>query len=250
MKQNDPAIALILTLTFVLVLASGCIGMVQNAVSGGSEESVSSSDSAVVPTLAASSGTVMPVPPAPTVVPTATQHSLVVSTDPVVPYDPYANMTQHASRINNSGTWKNTWPEPEYSNTFYLRYNATGLRVNVIDGPLYLDFIPNPLYDCMTNKDSCRKVNPPFFQITVRDADTGVILEQDGYGRTFESNLSGTRNRIVVYREGPMDLTLYGNNVNVQLNIATGAAYRSSGGSAAAAVAASGTPPPEQLYYG
>ncbi|MEN6609963.1 MAG: hypothetical protein ABFC24_03905, partial [Methanoregulaceae archaeon] len=198
--------------------------MVQNAVSGGSGAAVPTQDPTPVPAIAIPTTTAFPGTIPVTQVPTVTSQPLVVSISPVLPYDPYANTTPRAVRINSSGAWKTPWPKPEYSATYYLRYNATGLRVNVVDGPLYIDFTPNPKYVCVGNR-SCRKVNPPFFQITVRDADTGAILEQDGYGGIFKSNLSADMNRIVVYKEGPMDLTLYGNNVNVQLNIATGAAF-------------------------
>lgn len=227
MKRCIPLACASGLLMLIIILTSGCISMAQDAIQNGSISPVSDLDlgsGGAVPenSVPFSSLPVSSLPGPATSV--SDNQPLVSSGNPILPEDPYANLTPNGTRILSSSQWQIPWPQSQYTNTFVLRYNATGLRVNVTKGPLYVEFEPNPLYDCMPSKDSCREVNPPFFQITVHDAKTGKLLAEDGYGRTFETNLSAVMNRFIVYREGPMDLTLYGNNVNVRLNIATGAA--------------------------
>jgi hypothetical protein len=117
----------------------------------------------------------------------------------------------------------------EFTRTYVLRGNATGLVINAttMKGPLWIHFDVKPLYDCLEKPESCRgepgqSISRPYFTLTVRDNQTREIVAEDGYGGVFSSQ---KENRTIkIYKEGQYHLTLTGNSINVTLSVATGAA--------------------------
>ena len=131
-----------------------------------------------------------------------------------------------------------------------LSGNATGLLVNVAEGPLYIVFVVTPEYDCMANPDSCRgnlaaSVNRPYMTITVRDNQTHEIVAEDGYAREYSSDTGNDEfsststdsteantittttypgpRYIAIYKEGAYQITIEGNYLTVDVKILTGA---------------------------
>jgi hypothetical protein len=94
-----------------------------------------------------------------------------------------------------------------YRNRFTLKYGSVGLLATVENAPLVIDFSvtpgnPDPVYS--------------FFILTVRDADLGVVVGQEGYGRTFSTE---NPKRLVFMSPGRYHINLYGNLVEVDLGI-------------------------------
>lgn len=150
----------------------------------------------------------------------------VSDASPILPPDPYP--VQHAMRINETLLTNRYARYIEFSRTYVLRGNSTGLFVNasVLERPLWISFTVNPLYDCLDNPESCRgepgtSISRPFFTLTVRDNQTHEIVAEDGYGREYSS--AKDSRTIFIYREGRYHLTLTGNSVDVTLAVATGA---------------------------
>lgn len=167
------------------------------------------------------------LPSNPTLPVTATTPGLVTDAAPVLPPDPYPML--HGMQINETSQTTRHLRYAEFTRTYVLRGNATGLVVNatVLEGPLRIWFDVKPLYDCLEDPESCRgdlakPVNRPYFTLTVRDNQTRFIVAEDGFGREFSSQKD---NRVVkLYGEGQYHLTLTGNSVDVTLSVATGAA--------------------------
>jgi hypothetical protein len=94
-----------------------------------------------------------------------------------------------------------------YHNHFTLNYTSIGLLATVKNAPLVIDFSvipgnPDPVYS--------------FFILTVRDADRGVVVGQEGYGRTFSTE---SPKRLVFTSPGKYHINLYGTLVDVDLGI-------------------------------
>lgn len=163
----------------------------------------------------------------PTLPVTATTPGLVTEAAPILPPDPYPLL--HGTQINETSQTNRHLRYAEFTRTYVLRGNATGLVVNAtaLKEPLWIWFDVKPLYDCLEDPESCRgelakPVNRPYFTLTVRDNQTRAIIAEDGYGREFSSQKD---NRTVkIYGEGRYHLTLTGNSVDVTLSVATGAA--------------------------
>lgn len=179
--------------------------------------------------------------------------SLVPEVTPFTTPDPYPVM--HAKRINETRQYR-LWDRiPEFVKEYHLRGNATGLLINVVQGPLLIEYMVDPQNDCFTDPDSCRgdmekPVQRPYLTITVRDNTTQEIIAQDGYGREYSSDIGhykftitgdnmdgqassggedGTNEAypgprtIMIYREGVFHVTMEGNYADVYLGVVTGA---------------------------
>jgi len=94
-----------------------------------------------------------------------------------------------------------------YRNRFTFSYNTEGLLATVDKAPLVIDFTTTP---GNANPNYC------FFILTVRDADSGTVIGQEGYARTFSTE---NPKRMVFTRPGKYHLNLYGNWVDVDLGI-------------------------------
>lgn len=226
-RKKTGCILFLIFMVFISVGASGCIKLMQQSNGDSSKQTPKSLHSDPVKTVA----TTDPITPAqknplaePTLPVTPTISSLVTDAAPILPPDLYP--IQHGTRINV--TRENTLLNrpAEFTRTYTLRGNATGMIVNVVKGPLILSFDVNPMYDCLENPDSCRgdkttSVNRPYFTITVRDNKTHEIVAEDGYAREYSSQK--TDRTIEIFGEGQFHLTLTGNYLDVTLSIITGA---------------------------
>ncbi len=99
---------------------------------------------------------------------------------------------------------------PIFQTTFSPRFSSQGIRVDVVRGPLLINYISRP-----------RQYDPriSFLVITVRDLDTGKVVAQEGYGEPFASK---TEQQIIIYGTGPYHINLYGNQMDVNVGIYTG----------------------------
>ena len=223
----------ILFLIFLVIISAGSCGcirlMQQSPVSGNTQTTVVLNPDPVTTIAFADPGTPEHKNslPQPTLSVTATTPDIVTDAAPILPLELYP--IQHATQINETPESSRHVRYAEFTRTYVLRGNATGLVVNatVLESPLSIYFDVKPLYDCLENPDSCRgelakPVNRPYFTLTVRDNKTLAIVAEDGYGREYSSQKDN--HMIKIYGEGRYHLTLTGNSVDVTLAVATGAA--------------------------
>ena len=144
---------------------------------------------------------------------------------------------QHATKIDALQDNSDRVNIADFKRTYVLRGNSTGVVVNAtkLEGPLWIYFDVDPLYDCIADPDACRggkydsasntvltSIITPYFTLTVRENSTREIVAEDGYGGIYSSQ---TTNRVIkIYGEGWYHLTLSGNSVDVTFAIATGTA--------------------------
>jgi hypothetical protein len=271
-KMNSRAFILFfLVLLLLFMTSAGCLKTVQKTMDG------SNTNSSVLPETmkGTSDHTNMSLPvavrtpmahPVPKITPS--KSNITSEALPILTPDPYPIL--HGTRINQTPQYKFIDRVPEYKKTYHLRGNATGLLVNVVEGPLYIVYVVTPQLDCMVSPDSCRgtmtvPATRPYLKITVRDDQTHEIVAEEGYAREYSSD---TGNYIIsvstkegsttstpgpryipIYKEGVYHLTIEGNYLDVDLSIITGtspdpldATMQSRSGQPAAPVA---TPPPE-----
>lgn len=90
---------------------------------------------------------------------------------------------------------------------YSMNYNSVGLLATVDEAPIVIDFSVTP-----GNRDPVYS----FFILTVRDADSGHVVGQEGYGRTYSTE---SPKRLVFLVPGKYHLNLYGNWVDVDLAV-------------------------------
>lgn len=173
---------------------------------------------------------------------TPVKSEIVTEVAPVMTPDPYPIL--HGRRINESRQYRFLDRQPEFTKSYIFRGNATGLLINVAQGPLYIVYTVTPQNDCMANRGSCRgdlekPVQRPYLTITVRDNLTQEVLAEDGYGGVYSWNTGNYQvsieseegsytsetspRHIVLYREGQFHITMEGNYLDIDLSIITGA---------------------------
>lgn len=242
----------LLIILMVLMSSSGCINKVlANApddapVAGGPVQETPLPET----TPAGAVPATLPVSPLTEVTPGKSEIAAEVA--PVLTPDPYPIL--HATRINETPQYRFIGRTPEFEKTYVLRGNATGLLVNVAEGPLFIVYTVTPQNDCYMSPDSCRgnKEKPaqrPYLTITVRDNQTREIIAQDGYGGVYSSDtgtytfsvtsknadgltssggtegtntVSPGKRFIPVYREGVFHMTIEGNYLDAKIEIITG----------------------------
>jgi hypothetical protein len=239
-----------IALTFILmlfVLASGCINYLPGHMSTDSEVpgmadpenpyDFHEEDLLHAPAIPAADSAAIPVAGI-----TPQKSDLVIEVLPIVTPDPYPVL--HGTRINDTALYSRLDRISEFDKTYILRGNATGLLVNVVEGPLYIVFEVKPMFDCLASPSSCRgnmenPVQRPYMTITVRDNTTHEIIAKDGYAREFSSDTGSYQitveseegsststpgpRYIIIYKEGTFHITLEGNYLDVSLRVATGA---------------------------
>ena len=86
-------------------------------------------------------------------------------------------------------------------------WTAKSYEANIVDGPLvicyYINEHDDTTYDC-------------FMALTVTDCATGEVLLKDGYRRQYSADLE---KECELFREGKMQIDLYGNKVNADILI-------------------------------
>jgi hypothetical protein len=145
-----------------------------------------------------------------TVSASTTVNSTAQAAAPIVPEDPYAHNLSHSR------------PPPLetpaglvaiFSRSYTMEYDtAEGIEVDVDKGPLVIDFSVAPdrsdyaSYEC-------------YVEITVRDAETLEIVQQNGYGREYSEE---TKKSIEIFDEGKYHITLIGTRMKVNVLISVG----------------------------
>jgi hypothetical protein len=94
-----------------------------------------------------------------------------------------------------------------FHDRYSMNYNSEGLLATVDEAPLVIEFSVTP-----GNRDPVYS----FFILTVRDGDTGQVIGQEGYARTFSTD---SPKRLVFTRPGKYHLNLYGTLVDVDLHV-------------------------------
>ena len=214
---------ILILLVFTGACTPGCLKIVQQSGTG----ATSGLPSQVTADKGGSVPDGMEVPVSGSVSPHLSSPDVVIAALPDLPPDPYP--VQHAVNINVSPDLSRHKKAADFTQTYILRGNSTGLIVNatVLKGPLWIYFDVKPLYDCLDDPDSCRgtvtkSISRPYFTLTVRDNQTRGIIAEDGYGGIYSSQK--TNRTIKIFGEGRYHLTLTGNSVDVTLSIATGSA--------------------------
>ncbi|MFA4861867.1 hypothetical protein [Methanoregula sp.] len=250
-KRSAGAFPLLCIIVLILVAASmvssGCIKKIQKSSEPAVQTTNGSTHSPGNETLEFPMATTSQSAPSQTPVRmTPSKSEIVLEVTPVLTPDPYP--IQHATRINGTSEINPLWREPEFQKKYHLAGNATGLLVNVVEGPLYIVYTVTPQKDCLKNPESCRgtikvPVNRPYLTITVRDNTTQQVIAEDGYGREYSSdigkyaisisskNAEGSTNTdtstpgpryIPIYREGSFQITIEGNYLDTDISIITG----------------------------
>lgn len=251
-KKQSPVLCtgILLILVVLTTFSGGCVNMLMSPGTGSpytgnslGQDNPENPDKSLMPEVSPSAGGFYPAIAEVTPV----KSEIVTEVAPFLTPDPYPIL--HGTRINETPQYSFLDREPEFEKIYAFGGNATGLLVNVIEGPLYLVYTVNPQNDCLRNPDSCRgsldkPVQRPYLTITVRDNETGEIIAEDGYGREYSSDIGsysisissensegetetitqepGPR-RIVIYREGTFHITMEGNYLDIDLSIITGA---------------------------
>lgn len=269
-----------LTLLLLLISSAGCVKVIQKSIDtsapAGSETPVPADTLVERQNIAASA----PDPSSgsaalPKITPS--RSNITVDVAPILTPDPYPII--HGTRINETPWYDFRYRQPEFTKKYRLDGNATGLLVNVVEGPLYIVFVVTPQQDCLVSPSSCRgtmksPVTRPSLKITVRDNQTYEIVAEDGFGREFSSdtgnyqfiitskNADGSTTTttstpgpryITIYKEGVYHLTIEGNNLDVDLSIITGSSpdpLDVSLGSRRGQTTPSATPLPEEEAWG
>ena len=237
-------------LVLLLVASAGCLNTFQKAMNnapsgtesgqGGTGAPVSSPDPAnPQPPASPQDGISARITPKKTNITQDVMPVLTPETYPIL----------HGTRINETPRFDFRYRIPDFNKTYALRANATGLLVNVVEGPLYIVWVVTPQYDCLAKPETCRgsmdsPVTRPSMKITVRDNQTQEIVAEDGYGREFSwdtgnymfiaeaQNIDGKKvtttsmpgpRSIAIYREGVFHITIEGNNLDADISIITGA---------------------------
>jgi len=94
--------------------------------------------------------------------------------------------------------------------TYTLRYQSEALVADVVEAPLLITFTVTPGH---TNPNYC------YFIITIRDADQGIVVGQEGYNRAFSSE---TTKKMAYTMPGKYHITLHGAMVDVRLKLQAG----------------------------
>jgi hypothetical protein len=264
MKQtlSEPGIRshhllLIWSILFLLVVfaavGGGCVNKILHKNPEIPEQPASETKNS--PAINTSSGEAASAPESEITIPgaklTPLKSEIVTEAAPFTTPDPYPVM--HGTRINETRQYRFIERTPEFTKTYTLRGNSTGLLVNVAEGPLYIVYKVEPLHDCYLYPDTCRgsKTRPiqrPYLIITVRDNQTHEVVARDGYGGEFSSDTghynfvvagdtmdgltssAGTGSNpvspgprfISLYKEGRFHITLEGNYLNTEISIITG----------------------------
>ena len=240
--------AVVLILLAVMTVSGGCVKMLQKSTEPDQSNDVSPMSStgtevtAAPPVATPGSGQQIPV-----VKMTPVKSEVVTEVAPVLTPDPYPIL--HGIRINDTPQYNRLDHGVEFEKTYHLSGYATGLLVNVVEGPLYIVYEVTPKNDCMASAGSCRgtlmtTVNRPYMTITVRDNQTHEIVAEDGYGReyswdtgnyefsiTSEDDAGSTTTStttpgpryIAIYREGVYHITIEGIFLDATVKILTGA---------------------------
>jgi|WetSurMetagenome_2_1015567.scaffolds.fasta_scaffold55301_2 hypothetical protein len=100
--------------------------------------------------------------------------------------------------------------KPVFHTSFSPRFSSQGIRVDVMKGPLLVNY-----------QAYARQSDPriSFLVITIRDLETGAVVTQDGYGEPFSST---REKQIIVYGDGPFHINIYGNQMDVDVDVYTG----------------------------
>ncbi len=247
--QKIPAVILLLVMVIFIAGTAGCIKHIQKTAGGDAEatlapDSVQNHNSPVLQPAPTGTPATVKSPSAasvPVASVTVQQSAQVQEVAPILPDDPYPII--HGVRVNAAPVYAFLNRTPEFKKTYTLRGNATGLLVNVAQGPLYIVFKVNPEYDCLSHPESCRgtlavPVNRPYLTITVRDNRTQAIVAEDGYAREYSSDNGHYRIEVIskkdsttstpgpryipVYAEGTFHITVEGNYLDVEISIITG----------------------------
>jgi hypothetical protein len=275
-EKHKPAIItlFLLFLLLVIIVSPGCLKLMQEA--GSNKDAQESAITSIAPTgeqtvTGSADGPPVQIEPPPLTrydrtttlsVPAnsmsagsapAKTPDIVTEDLPELTPDPYP--VQHATVINTTTSLSLRHVRiANFQKTYVFRGNSTGLLVNatMLDGPLWISFDIDPLFDCLNDSESCRgepgkSVSRPYFKLTVRDNSTRTIVAEDGYGREYSSQKDNRT--IKIYGEGWYHLTLTGNSVDVDLAVSTGTIPVASEPGAAATPTQAGTIPPEVLRH-
>lgn len=99
---------------------------------------------------------------------------------------------------------------PVYKKSYSMRYGSAGLLIEAVESPIVIDIIVTP---------KSENPNDAFLIATVRDTLTMKVIEENGYGRQYNTRRD---KQIVLYKNGRYHLTLYGNLVDATLAIYIG----------------------------
>ncbi len=203
-----------ITAIIIILLCSGCIAPPRE--NGGQVQTTTPENNA---------GTVST--PTPSLTPE------IIVTQFLTPVTPYPKDESPTPRSTYSNL-PNPTPIPVeyvtiYNNELALKYNTVAYEYNLENPPLMIDIciIPRMItrniwyvspYGSREEKTVTQTTvsQSAWFEITVRDKDTGNIIEKDGFGKTFSSN---PKREIQVRSSGNYVIEFTGNDVNASIQM-------------------------------
>ena len=147
---------------------------------------------------------------------------------PVTPYQTATTVVLHASTLPPESTTNETYLVL-YNATLPFMYNTVAYAYNLTDPPLYIDFLVKPkivtdkkAYTSRSGSKEEAEVTTTYaspsawFEVTVRDRESGAILLQDGYGKTYGNSVS---KEVLVRKSGDLQFDFRGNEANVTITL-------------------------------
>lgn len=147
---------------------------------------------------------------------------------PVTPYQTATTTILHAPTLPPESTTNETYLEL-YNATLPFMYNTVAYAYNLTDPPLYIDFLVKPkivtdkkAYTSRSGSKEEAEVTTTYaspsawFEVTVRDRESGAILLQDGYGKTYGNSVS---KEVLVRKSGDLQFDFRGNEANVTITL-------------------------------
>jgi hypothetical protein len=181
-----PPFPVLIVIVILTLLAAGCTGS---------------------PTASPTAGT--PAPPPLVSQPASASRSTVAAAAPYPDPEPYEISPRFVTNIAEYG--EGGRPLTTFHDaTYTLKYQSEALIADVVEAPLLITFTVTPGH---TNPYYC------FFILTVRDANSGTVVGQEGYNRAFSSE---TTKKMAFTMPGRYHLTLHGAMVDVRLKLQAG----------------------------
>ena len=221
--SKSPVTLFVLVMVVAVVLAAGCIQPPKS--SSGSSSSGSSSGSGSASGTAGVKSTQGAVTSND---PTNSSNATMYLT-PVTPYQTATTAPPHAPVFPPEQLGANETYLVLYNATLPFMYNTVAYAYNLTNPPLYIDFSVKPkmitdkkAYTSRTGSKEEGEVTTTYaspsswFEVTVRDRETGAIILQDGYGKTFGSE---TAKEVLVRKGGDLQLDFRGNEANVTITL-------------------------------
>lgn len=227
----------LLLLILLAVASSGCIKTTQSLLNSGNtdieDETIGGYDPAFSDNTRIPDVQVTP-DASQTITPTGTFVVDEVSAYPYMTPDPYRLPYREMPNFSAQKPLRVT-KIPQYEKSFVLRSNSTAVRFNATDVPIVIDMTFKPLWDNPDHTGGTRgesddegvqstgvSVNSfvfPSAVISVYPEGSTAAVAREGFGKEYSAD---SEKSMTLYREGSYVITLYGEFIDIELDITMG----------------------------